>query len=146
MDVKLLKTEPESEFTDQRTQICNSSVIFSQQEKKPETARSQQLRTFLEKYCGLMLSLGIEYCGMEPFIVVECPVCPRIFKGTSDRLLLLINHVEKRHRYKCEELVAAIEITYDRLLQCMKRRVRTRSQRVIPKTFGIRRDTHFLNK
>lgn len=128
MDLKRVKTEPESEFTDQRISAGSSNGIFLHQEEKSENARFRQLRTFLEKYSGLMSSLGIQSCGREPFIVVECPLCPTAYKGTRDRLLHLINHVERRHhKYKCEELVTTIELTYGRLIQFMERRVKKKT-------------------
>lgn len=132
MDLQLLKTEPESEFADQRISSVKSTVIYSHHEKRSDTARSQQLRSFLEQYCKLMLSLGIQSCRSEPFIVVECPVCPTVYKAKSDRLLHLLNHVEKRHKYKCEELVTALEVTYERLLQCMKIRLQKSSRDKVP--------------
>lgn len=121
MDLSQIKCEvqEDGECNISAEQLCMDEVLNT-----PSYEKLSNLRNLFTKYTGIAKSGGFHVMASEPMLIVQCPGCCVEYRGFSNRMLRLIDHIRTAHDHRCmKRYTNQIEKRYRPLIELTKRRL-----------------------
>lgn len=82
------------------------------------------LRTVAAKYSVIAKRRGYHQMASESMLILQCPGCTAEFRGISNRMLRLVDHIQTHGTKLSERYMILIAKRYRPLIKLMKRRLR----------------------
>lgn len=121
MDLSQIKREvqEDGECKISAEQLCMDEVLNT-----PIYEKLNSLQNLFTKYTGIAKRGGFHVMASEPMLIVQCPGCCVEYRGLSNRMLRLINHIRMAHDHRyIKRYTNQIEKRYRSLIELAKRRL-----------------------
>lgn len=91
---------------------------------RSEDSSLESVRSLISRYSAVAKRRGYHLVGSEPMLIVQCPGCCAEFRGLTNRMLRLVNHVTEQHQPSMHSrLISQIEKRYGALIEIIKTRL-----------------------
>lgn len=85
--------------------------------------RRGNFRQFLMKYTAHAKRRGYHLVTTEPMLIVQCPGCSAEFRGLTNRMLRLIDHIKRHGPAVSDRFMNKIQRRYSVLINLMETRM-----------------------